>query len=77
MAAIKRVVARSIETPDGVRCVDVFREPDGQWGYEEFRRDPEDGHGWRPVSIPFGPFDTEGAALTAARARIAWLAEQD
>ena len=26
----------------GMRCVDLFRRPDGTFGYEEFRRDPED-----------------------------------
>jgi len=27
------------------RCVDVFARPDGTFGFEEFRRDPED-MGW-------------------------------
>jgi hypothetical protein len=35
-------VLASIETDDGLRCVDLFRRPDGTFGYQEFRRDPED-----------------------------------
>jgi hypothetical protein len=35
-------VLASIETGDGHRCVDLFRRLDGTFGYEEFRRDPED-----------------------------------
>ena len=42
------VVLESLETDDGLRCVDLFRRPDGSFGYEEFRRDPEErrGGGW-------------------------------
>ena len=40
------MVARSIEAPGGARCVDVFRRRDGLWGFEEYRRDAEDGRGW-------------------------------
>jgi len=36
----------SIEAPGGQLCIDVFRRPDGSWGFEEYRCDPEDGRGW-------------------------------
>jgi hypothetical protein len=32
------------------RCVDVFAHPDGTFGFEEFRRDPEDMGAWTPVA---------------------------
>ena len=35
-------VLASPETEDGLRCVDLFRRIDGTFGYEEFRRDPEE-----------------------------------
>ncbi|MDB3929852.1 hypothetical protein N9413_11785 [Paracoccaceae bacterium] len=32
---------------DGVTiCVDVFQRCDGTFGFEEYRRDPEDNTGW-------------------------------
>jgi hypothetical protein len=35
-------VLASVEDSDGSRCVDFFSRPDGTFGFEEFRRDPED-----------------------------------
>ncbi len=68
-------VTRSIETPDGGRCVDLFRRPAGSFGFEEYRRDPEDGRGWFPIGFHAdSAFPTEAAALAEARERVAWLA---
>jgi len=68
-------VTRSIETPDGGRCVDLFRRPDGSFGFEEYRRDPEDGSGWYPIGFHAGAaFATEAGALAEARRRVSWLA---
>ena len=74
MAHINKVT-RSIETPDGGRCVDLFRRPDASFGFEEYRRDPEDGRGWFPIGFHVdSAFPTEAAALAEARQRVAWLA---
>ena len=68
-------VTRSIETPDGGRCVDLFRRPDATYGFEEYRRDPEDGSGWFPIGFHAqAVFPTETVALAEARLRVAWLA---
>jgi hypothetical protein len=68
-------VTRSIETPDGTRCVDLYRRPDGSHGFAEYRRDPEDNRGWRPVgAAPATPFATEADALAEARRHVPWLA---
>ena len=32
---------RSDQNPEGDGCVDVFWRPDGSFGFEEFRKDPE------------------------------------
>jgi hypothetical protein len=73
MAHVNKV-NRSIETPDGGRCVDLFRRPDGSFGFEEYRRDPEDGSGWYPVGHHAGAmFPTEAASLAEARRRVGWL----
>ena len=36
------LVFTSIENLEHDRCVDLFRRPDGSYGFEEFRRDVED-----------------------------------
>jgi hypothetical protein len=67
-------VTRSIETPDGGRCVDLFRRPDASFGFEEYRRDVEDGHGWFPIGFHAdATFPTEAEALSEARRRVGWL----
>ena len=37
-----RFVLQSIESVSRIYCVDVFIRPDGSFGFEEFRKDPED-----------------------------------
>jgi hypothetical protein len=70
------VVLRSIENDQHDRCVDLFRRPDGSFGFEEFRRDVEDAGAWTPVAFFSGTaYVTREAALSAAVARVVWLAE--
>ena len=64
----------SPSTPAVDRCVDIFARPDGTFGFEEFRRDPEDMGAWTPVTYFFQrEFPSEAAALAAARDVIPWL----
>jgi hypothetical protein len=73
MAHLNRVL-RSINNDDASRCVDIFLRPEGTIGFEEYRRDVEDGLGWFPVSDNSSrTFDDEGSALRAATAEVAWL----
>lgn len=68
------VVLASIENPEHDRCVDLFRRPDGTFGFEEFRRDPEDAGAWTPVQFYAGRrFATREEAMVAARRALAWL----
>ena len=68
-----RVLA-SPSTPAVDRCVDIFARPDGTFGFEEFRRDPEDMGAWTPVAYySERVFSTEADALTAARLAVRWL----
>jgi streptogramin lyase len=68
-----RVLA-SYQTPEGDRCVDVFARPEGTFGFEEFRRDPEDLGAWTPIAYHSRrEFPTEVIATDAARAAIQWL----
>jgi hypothetical protein len=69
-------VLASIETDDGYRCVDLFRRPDGTFGYEEFRRDPEDQGMWTPVRFAsvLNYASLEDAKAAAATA-VGWMTE--
>lgn len=67
-------VLRSIETPDGGRCVDLFVRPDGTFGFEEYRRDSEDGRGWFPIGFHVDKrFPDESLALKEALETVPWL----
>jgi hypothetical protein len=69
-------VLASPSTPSVDRCVDIFLRPDGTFGFEEFRRDPEDGGAWTPVAYySVLAYDTEAEALAAARNRVPWLGD--
>jgi hypothetical protein len=68
-------VLASPSTPAVDRCVDIFVRPDGTFGFEEFRRDPEDMGEWTPIAYYSArEFSTETDALAAARAAVPWLA---
>lgn len=73
MAHLNKVI-RSINLPGETICVDLFERPDGSFGFDEFRRDPEDGRGWFSIghhgAARFGSFDE---ALNAARTAVHWL----
>jgi hypothetical protein len=57
------------------RCVDIFSRPDGTFGFEEFRRDPEDMGAWTPVAYySEREYSTEADALAAARGAVPWMA---
>lgn len=67
-------VLASPSTPAVDRCVDIFVRPDGTFGFEEFRRDPEDMGFWTPVAYySTREFVSQEEAVAAARAAVPWL----
>jgi len=55
-------------------CVDIYQRADGTFGFEEFRRDSEDGQGWFPI----GHYSHQGyvsieEAKQAALSSVGWL----
>jgi len=68
-----RVVAScSNETDD--RCVDIFARDDGTFGFEEYRRDPEDLQGWFSLHRYSGQvFASQDEALSRARLSVSWM----
>ncbi|WP_120499374.1 hypothetical protein [Roseovarius sp. EL26] len=73
MAHVNKVI-RSINLDGETICVDIFHRPDGTFGFDEFRRDPEDGRGWYSIGH-YGAEEFESAetALVEARQRVHWL----
>lgn len=75
--AHKNKVMRSVNLPGEFICVDIFQRPDGSFGFDEFRRDPEDStRGWYSIghygAAHYTSFDAAAAAATQA---VAWLDE--
>jgi hypothetical protein len=67
-------VLASPSTPSVDRCVDTFVRPNGTFGFEEFRRDPEDIGQWTPIAYYSAQeFVTESDAVEAAREALPWL----
>jgi hypothetical protein len=69
-------VVATLHSDDARHCVKIIRQPDGTFGFQEFRREPEDAGGWMLVAENSGAtLATERQALAAARSSIAWLSE--
>ena len=69
-------VVRSINLPGDHICVDIFQRPDRSFGFDEYRREPEDGRGWFSIGHHSTErFSSADAALAEAKARISWLAD--
>jgi hypothetical protein len=67
-------VTASLNNFEGNHCVDIFVRDDGTFGFEEYRRDPEDMKGWFPLHHYSGQvFTTEHEALAQAKATVAWM----
>ena len=73
MAHTNKVI-RSINLDGETICVDVFVRPDATYGFDEFRRDPEDGRGWYSIGRHgAASFETFDQALAEAKAKVSWL----
>lgn len=70
-------VIRSINLEFDPICVDIFLRPDGTYGFDEFRRDPEDASGWYSIGHhSHRTFEDYDAAINAAKTAVHWLASQ-
>jgi hypothetical protein len=70
-----RVVA-SFNNDGGTHCVDIFLRDDGSFGFEEYRRDPEDLRGWFPLLRYHSQvFRSEAEARHQAEVSVAWMAD--
>jgi hypothetical protein len=70
------IVFVSVEDPEHNRCVDFFSRENGSYGFEEFRRDIEDGGQWTPVHYYSGvAYLSPAEALDAAERCVHWLVD--
>ena len=70
------IVVQSYNLEGNTVCFDIFMRAEGTYGFDEFRRDPEDGRGWFSIGHyglrEFSGFDE---ALNDAKQTVAWLNE--
>ncbi len=72
-----RLVLQSIESVSGIYSVDIFIRPDGSFGFEEFRKDPEDMGEWTRIhNYSVLTFISKSDALKEAKIRVSWLDEE-
>ena len=68
------MVLASYQTDEADRCVDIFSRPNGTFGFEEFRRDPEDMGAWTPVAYFSGhEYPTREETIAAAKIGVPWI----
>ena len=70
----KPIVVNFFEIDTGLDCVDTLEIAEQGFKFLEFRRDPEDSHGWRPTDLDYNC--TLGSchhALIKARKATRWL----
>jgi hypothetical protein len=68
------VVLESIPNDVQDRCVDLFQRPDGSFGFNEFRKDPEDSGAWTLThNYSASVYVSREAALAAAQSAVSWL----
>lgn len=54
--------------------MDIFVRADGSYGFEEYRRDPEDNRGWYSLHhYAHLVFNTQDEATSYAKATVPWL----
>jgi len=67
-------VLTSLQNSERDRCVDIFVRADGTFGFEEYRRDPEDVSGLFPLHrYSHLVFSTAEDALAQAKSKVEWM----
>jgi hypothetical protein len=68
-----RKVERTFWNKDGTRKVEIYRRPDGTFGFEELKYGQEE-QSWFPVGMySFAVVDSLEHAIKEAESRVSWL----
>ena len=59
------------------RCVDIFVRPDSTFGFEEYRRDFEDGRWFAIGMYSNRVFDSQNDAIKDAETNVEWFFSQE
>jgi len=67
-------VVNSFDNDEKNRCVDILQDLDGNFRFQEFRREPEDIIGWFLIrdSSPIH-FSSEAEAIKGAQKGVKWF----
>lgn len=56
------------------RCVDIFERSDGTFGFNDFRKDPEDREAWTlTANYSDLAFRTKAEAVASAKVALIWF----
>ena len=70
----KPKVVLSVNHDGATICIDVFQRCDGTFGFEEYRRDPEDNTGWFAIGHHAHKIFTDiDSTKNAAIQQVDWL----
>lgn len=68
-------VIQSVENDERNRCVDIVLGAGGRYGFQEWRREPEDPGNWSLMRDGGGAVhDSAVEAVAAARCQVPWFA---
>jgi len=69
-------IVKTIHDRSGSRRVEIYKRPDGTFGFEEWRFGIEE-QCWRPFGFySYAVIDTVETAEREARSRVGWLANE-
>ena len=70
----EQVVIQSINNNESNLCIDFFTRNNGTFGYEEYRKDPENTSGWYKIGyFTYKIFSSKDEAYNDALKTISWL----
>jgi hypothetical protein len=69
-------IVEAILHPKGNRKVEIFRQPNGVFGFEEWRWDAEERYGCPLGGHSTAVIDTMDHALDEVNGRISWIREK-
>jgi len=71
---MKPIVVKSLESDNGLHCIDVLRSEDEHFFFIEYRRDLEDASGWYQCGPKMSlSSDNESAAVIEACDLVSWI----
>ena len=70
----EQVVIQSINNDESNLCIDFFTRNNGTFGYEEYRKDPENTSDWYKIGyFTYKIFSSKDEAYNDALKTISWL----